>query len=156
MYTSNLDQVVAAIRQKIADFGFHTLSSTGGGTVGDRAATTVAEGIHERSERQMGPDRRWDDNAPSTIERKGRNSPNFDSGAMLDPKNIAGSVTSTPDTCAIEYTHDEENRRKAEYANFKGQGPRGVIRRFMALDGQINQTVVEVVREELGDHLGQP
>jgi hypothetical protein len=153
-YDSNLDAVAEAIRKKIADFGFNSSSSRGGGTVGDRAAKTVAQGIHDRSIRFEGPDGRWPDNADSTVERKGFNAPNFETGGMLSEEQIAGEVTVTPNECAIRYGKDEENREKAGYAH-GGQGRGKVVRRFFALDEQISRAVVEVVREELGDHLSK-
>jgi hypothetical protein len=154
-YTSNLDQVAEAIRRKVLGFGFDSPSSKGGGTVGDRAAKTLADDIHERSKRGDGPDGAWDRNAPSTIARKGRDQPNINTGQMIAPENIAGTVTNTGEECRIEYTHDEEIRARAEYANSKGQGRQKIIRRFMALDDTIKRDVVVGVREDLGDHLSR-
>lgn len=153
-YTSNIDQVAEAIRRKVAGFGFSTPASKGGGTVGDRAAATVARGIHDRSIRFEGPDGRWPDNADSTVRKKGFNAPNFETGAMISEEQIAGEVTSTPDECAIRYGKDQENRSKAHYAH-AGQGEQKIVRRFFALDGTIKRAVVVVVRDELGDHLSK-
>jgi hypothetical protein len=131
----------------IAGFGFDT-DFGGGHTVGYRAGCVVGQGIHDRSLEGRGPDGDWDRNAPSTIARKGRDQPNFDTGEMLDPKNIAGTVTSTREECRIEYSQDAELRKKAELAH-TGQSHKKIIRRFMGLD----ETISDEVRRSVADDL---
>ncbi len=56
----------------VRGFGLDAPSSSGAGTVGDRIAQEEAQRIHDRGMRGEGPDGAWEDNAESTIERKGR------------------------------------------------------------------------------------
>lgn len=151
-FNSSIDEAGARIAGIIASFGFDAHSAESG-TVGDRAAKIVADGIHERSLRFEGPTGYWRSNAPATIDAKGFNAPNYETGEMIAAENIAGRVTNSHEECRIDYTDDPEIRARAEFANFKGQSHKKIIRRFMALDETINQKVRQGVAEDLVAHV---
>lgn len=146
----DIDGAARWVSGVIAGFGFDT--GPAGDTVGDHSARIVATDISRRGMRGYGPDGEWDHNADSTIKKKGFDAPNVVTGEMLDPKNIAGTVTNSREECRIDYTDDPEIRERAEFAH-TGQSRKKIIRRFMGLDEDINRAVVEAVARDLTLHI---
>ncbi len=93
-YAANLDELDRTVSMVMADFGLDS-PSRAAPTVGDRAADSIAAGIHGRGQNAEGPDGAWRPNAESTIRKKGFDFANHETGQMLSEDQILGEVTVT-------------------------------------------------------------
>jgi len=132
-----------------------------GATLGRAMAAAVAADIHELGRRGQGPDGFWRPNAPSTIDEKGKDSPNERTGAMLDPRNIAGDVKSTPRSMDMVYgtgaTDDRgaTDREKATLAH-DGQSHLLIRRPFFALTDRTCDRLTEMAGDQYEAAAGGP
>ena len=145
--SSNIDDPSADFRSAIQAFGLESPSRKGK-SVGDRAAKTIAEAIFERGERREGPDGRWQDNAPSTVARKGRNDPNHDTNAMMSIGQIEGEISVSHDEATMTYGKDDECRAKAHWAH-EGAGRTKVQRPFYAITDDDADEVLDGLADDI-------
>ena len=160
-YESNLGSVAAWLRRTATGFGLNSPSSKGHGTVGDRLARTLAGRIHDRGMRFVGTAGAWPMNAESTAKAKGFNAPNFVTGQMLDPADIAGEVSSTPTETTIVQGTGQANARgvtdrdRAHYAE-TGQSAKRIVRSFFGVTGDDADALEAICLEEWEHHARQP
>ncbi len=151
-FESNVDELAAETRPGIVRLDGP--AAGGAGTVGGKLAAELAGRIHDRGMRGEGTDGRWDDNAPSVVERKGRNSPNVDTGEMLAADHIAGDVASTAGETTILYGKGtpgrggKTDRDRAWYANEEGQSARRIKRPFFGVTDDDADALTEMAADE--------
>lgn len=121
-------------------------------TVGEHAVKIVAANIHDRGIAFEGPTGRWQDNAPSTIKKKGFNAPNFETGAMLSEEQIRGEVTVSHADASLTYGKDDECKAKAGFAH-DGQSHLRIKRPFFAFTESDADEIAAKVMEDLVAYL---
>lgn len=146
-FTSNADDSGASFRDAIREFGLDS-PSRHGKSVGDRALTTVVDGICERFANKEGSDGRWPSNAPSTVYRKGRDDANCDTGAMGSREQIEGEQAISHNEATLDYGKDDECRAKAHWAHV-GQSSLKIVRDFQFMSESDIDKVVDGVADDL-------
>lgn len=129
--------------------------SPGATTVGDRIAGAVAGRIHARGIAGRGPDFRWKRNSPTTIQAKGRDEPNIDTGQMLSVANVKGVVVSTDSQMSMQYGFGvpdpndptTTDREKAVLAH-DGQSSQRIKRPFFGMNDGDMDVVAEIAGDE--------
>lgn len=150
--TSNADDPRAGFEEALKSFGLDA-PSLKGKTVGDRALTTIGDGIETRSNRKEGPDgERWQGNASSVIERKGRDDANVDTGALLSREQIDGEQSVSRNEASMTYGTDDDCRKKAHWAH-EGQSVLRIRRPFYAMSDADVDAVVDGFAQDLIAHL---
>lgn len=127
--------------------------SPGAASVADRLATAFARRIHARGMAGRGPDGDWRRNAPATIEAKGFDRPNVETGEMLDERHIRGVVASTDSEMSMTYgtgaadEHGVSDRDRAVFAH-EGQSAQRIRRPFFGLNDGDMDTAAEIAGDE--------
>lgn len=112
-------------------------------------AEVLIESTKQRFSDGSGPDGQpWADNAPVTVERKGRNKPLVDGGNLQQQfaKNIIGGHTLEIFN-TLEYAAMQQfGGTKAEFPHLWGDIP---ARPFMGLSGEDEDAVLTIIRDHL-------
>lgn len=116
---------------------------------GDPIAKEIQDGIIDRVRRQVNPDGSpWVRNAESTIRRKGRDDPGYDSGSMLDEQNFRAEPVITMNTVTCRYAGSPDDVAKLTY--FQGDNRYGIQRIVWGFDESMRERVGERLREVWG------
>jgi hypothetical protein len=116
---------------------------------GEPIARAMQDHMLDRARRQVNPDGSpWARNAESTVRRKGRDDPGYDTGAMLDESNFRAEPTITMNTITCRYGGGPEDVAKLNY--FQGDNRYGIQRVVWGFDDAMKSRVGEMLREAWG------